>query len=324
MARTVSLIYLIRRYGLSPKRLNPKYPIKYEDAIKGLESYESGELKIVDMIDNVLYPHKSVSDHCQIPGCNHPIRYEYVLENKLTHERIVAGSTCVWPTLGLSEIQKKEFITYETVVKEYHAMLEWRNNNPDVVEKIEKAKQANLYRFKPFWQEIDHAALLDEDTEYIRNTDIDKIVAAKEEADRKANEWRMMSEAEREKRRQEYQRVVDALKGLYDSNPNNEFYASLQAQVCRGRRLSDKQVRCIKVACNKKWFNDTIKPNPNKMAVYDICDSLVAPVLAQHQVGTPKDMPSKLIQTINTVVQGMDKRMQLAWNCFKVKYEIVM
>lgn len=322
MARTRSIIYIIRRYGLSSRRLSPKYPIKYEDAIKGLESYENGELKIVDVIDNVLFPARSVSNHCQVPGCNHPIRYEYVLENKVTKERFVAGSTCVWPTLGMSELQKKEFLTYEGVVKEYHAMLWWRNANPDVVEKIEKAQRANLNQFRPFWQEIDHSPLLDEDTEYIRNTDMDAIIAAKEEREKKAREWREMSQAQREQRNAEYQKVLTALDGLIKADPKNEFYASLKWSSERGR-LTDKQIRCIKVDCNKRWFKTNVEPNPVKMAIYKDCDIIVRPILDKHDIDCPYTMSSKAIQAINAVFETLDSRMRLAWNCFKVKHEIV-
>lgn len=320
--RTKSIIYIIRRYGLSSKRLSPKGRIKYEDAIKGLEGYENSELRIADVIDNVLFPHKSVSCKCQIPGCNHRIRYEYVLENKESHERFVAGSTCVWPTLGLSELQKKEFLTFENVVKEYHDMIQWRKENPDIIEKLEKAKQAKLNQFRPFWEEIDHCRLMEEDEEYIRSTDIDKIIRAKEENDRKRDEYRRMTEEQRRRNDEEYQKVLDGLNSLVEFYPDNDFYKSLQSTVSHGFRLSANQVRYVKIGCNKRWYEKNIKNTPkNKM--YDDCEKILGHVFSENGF-RGKDSDRESIKRMNDIMITKDSILRLAWSLFKVKYSIVL
>jgi hypothetical protein len=202
-------------------------------------------------------------------------------------------------------------------------MLQWKKDNPDVVEKIEKAKQANLSQFRPFWEEITHSALLDEDTEYIRETNIDQIITAREERDRKAREWCQLSLQQREEQKAEYQKVLTALDALVQANPENHFYASIKALSDRGIHLSDKQIRCIKIDTNKHWFESYIKPSASRMEVYNTCETYIMPIITQHYINDPLNMPSSIIKNLNSIIHEMDKKTQLAWSCYKVKHELV-
>ena len=316
--RTKSIISIIRKYGLSSKRLNPKHKIKYEDAIKSLEGYENSELKIAEVIDNVLYPHRSISCQCQIPGCNHRIRYEYVLENKTSHQRIVAGSTCVWPTLGLSELEKKDFMKYEKVVKEYHDMIVWRKENQDVWDILMRLKDENFTAYKPFWKEVESCRLTDEDTEYIRGIDVDKLIQKREEKDKREEELRRMTAAEREKKEAEYKKVIDGLYKLINKYPENSFYLSLVKSVKHNIRLTDNQIKWIKIGCNKMWYEENIKGTSKD--IMDKCEEIITPVLEKY--GYRRDEES--IKLINDNISGETGMVRLAWNLFKVKENLVL
>jgi hypothetical protein len=173
--RTKPIIEIIRKYGLTSKRLNPKNRIKYEDAVKAVKQYSTSKLEIKRVLDNTREASHN-NCHCGLPGCGQRIRYEYILEDKESKQNIVAGSTCVWPTLGLSELQAKEFFKYDEAIRSYYLLKDWREANPDVVAKLDKLKEINAVYYKAFWEEIESAPLLKEDTEFIKSVDVDKEV----------------------------------------------------------------------------------------------------------------------------------------------------
>ena len=317
--RTKSIVSIIRRYGLSSKRLNPRNRIKYEDAIKGLKGYESSELKIAEVIDNTLYPRKSISCKCQIPGCNHKIRYEYVLENKISKDRIVAGSTCVWPTLGLSELEKKGFQKFEKAVKEFHDMIIWKDENKDVWDKLEKLKNADMTAYRPFWKEVEFCRLTDEDTAYIRSLDVDELIRKRDEKVARQEELRRMTAEQRAKEDAEYRKVVEGLNTLTSKYPDNGFYRSLETTVRAGYRLSPSQVRWVKAGCNKLWYEENIKGTPKD--IMDICEDIVAPLLQAYGYSGKNDKDAVL--KINDAVKSENCTTKLAWTLFKVRESLV-
>lgn len=318
--RTTSIISIIRRYGLSSRRLSSTNRIKYEDAIKGLEGYQNSELKISKVIDNKLFPNESISCRCQIPGCNKHIRYEYVLENKLSHAIIVAGSTCVWPTLGLSEIEKKDFLSYERAVKEYHDMLEWSKDNKDVVDKLKLMESERLNQFRPFWEEIRYCRLMDEDAEYIRSIDVDRIISRRDEEKRKKEEYRRMTEQQRIAADEAYSKVVSALETLARTYPNNNFYKSLSRQVSCGRKLSDRQIFCIKNGCNWMWYNTKIKGTDKDC--WKTCEEIAKDII--NASGVQLSPTKEAIERGNNISKSYPSNIQLAWNVYKVKNELVL
>lgn len=318
--RTVSIVSIIRKYGLSSKRLNPKNRIRYEDAIKGLKGYESSELKIVEVIDNHLFPNKSISCNCQIPGCNHKIRYEYVLENKCSKDKIVAGSTCVWPTLGFSEIEKKDFLRYEKVVKKFHDMVEWKDKNLDVWDKLMKLKSADMSNYRAFWKEVEYCRLTDEDTEYIRGLDVDELIRRRDRREQEKEEFRRMSTEQKKQKEVEYNKVLDGLETLLKRYPDNRFYQSLDGVVRAGYKLSNRQLRCIKVGCNKMWYEDNIKGTSRD--IMDKCEEILSPILERYSYKGNFD--EEAVKIINANIVNESGEIKLAWNLFKVKEGLVL
>lgn len=326
--RSTPIIQIIRRYGLSSRRLSPKAHIKYEDAIKQMTQYESASLKIDDVIDNGLFPNKSISCHCQMPGCNHKIRYEYVLKNKVSGEKIVAGSTCVWPALGFSELQVKEFKDLEKVLKEHHALVEWSNDHPDILEKLARMRQEGLSQFRPFWEEVEVSRLTDEDTDYIASIDVDKVLEDREkEKQRRAarqaelRAYMNASASEKQKMDEDYQRVLEGLNCLIKAYPENAFYQSLQAQSER-RKLTGSQIRCIKLDRNLQWYNEHIKGTPKD--IMGQCDSIIVPIMRKfNQVWTAQGN-NKFLEEMNQIISTMDAKVKLAWSLMKVKNKWVI
>lgn len=319
--RSKSLISIIKRYGINSKRLSPRYKIKYEDAIKAIKKYESSELKIVDVIDNCVTPNKSISKKCQIPGCGHRIRYEYVLENKDTGEKIVAGSTCVWPTLGFSEIQKKEFGGYEKVIKEHNDMILWSRENPDIVMKLNRLKSEGFMKYRPFWEEIEFSRLHPEDEEYIRNTDVDKLIQEREERRIKREEMLRRNREEQERINKEYDKIISSLEDLITENPNNNFYNSLMEQHKHGRRLSPRQVRCIKINANKKWYRDKIKGT--SLDVMDRVESIVRPYIRQSGITWTEENKEENTRIMTEIFETKDDMTKMAWKLFRIKHDLV-
>lgn len=66
--RDTSIISIIRKYGLSSKKLDPRYRVRFLQALENLDRFNTDSLKLVEVIDNVSKPERSLSDRCQIPG----------------------------------------------------------------------------------------------------------------------------------------------------------------------------------------------------------------------------------------------------------------
>ena len=326
--RTVSITEIIRRYGLSSKRLSPKNRIKYTDAVKGITKYESADYTLDGVIDNKLEPNHSISCNCQIPGCNMRIRYEYVLKDKKSGNKVVAGSTCVWPTLGMSELEKKEFLSYDKAIKEHSDLLEWEKANPDVVAKLDRLKGLSLHQYRPYWEEIEYSRLMDEDTEYIRNLDVDEIVRrleeakrVKEERRRKEEEYRKASDEEKKRLDDEYNRVLQGLDSLIENNPDSAFYKSLKSQVRYGRKLTEKQCDCVKRGVNQLWYDTKIKGTSSD--VMKSCVSVVHAELSNLKVSF--DFSNKDdIRKATSLFDRMDPAKRMAWRLYRVKMGLVV
>lgn len=325
--RSTPIIDIIRKYGLSSRRLSPRAHIKYEDAIKKITEFESASLKIVDVIDNGLFPSKSVSCRCQMPGCNHRIRYEYVLENKISKDRVVAGSTCVWPALGFSELQVKEFKGLETVLKEHHALVEWTNEHPDLVDKLNRLKNEGFNQFRPFWQEIEISRLTDKDTEYLKTIDVDELIQKREEEKakraRRTAEIRraaQMSIAEKAKMETEYKRVLAGLDTLVKAYPDNSFYASLLRQSEK-RKLSPEQVKYVKIGCNDHWYKTAIQGT--KKDIMGQVEGIIRPIMDANNLAWTAQTNNSFIEKMNEIVSTMDEVVKKAWALMKVKHRWV-
>lgn len=318
--RTKSIISIINRYGVNSRRLSPKCKIKYEQAIEAIKQYESADLKIADVIDNYITPKKSVSCKCQLPGCGHRIRYEYILEDKKSGDRMVAGSTCVWPTLGFSEIQKKEFNGYEKIIKEHSEMVLWARENPDIIDKLDTLKREGFMKYRPFWEEIEFSRLHPEDEEYIRNTDVDKLIEDREEKKRLREEYLRATKEERERTEKEYSKIITSLEDLVNSDPNNRFYSSLLTQHKQGKRLSQKQIRCIKVSANKRWYKENIEGT--NLDIMGEVDAIVKPVINSTGLWDENHKKESTIK-LTEIFDTKDNKTKWAWKLFRVKYELV-
>ncbi len=157
--------------------------IHYEQALEILKTYQSEDLCVADVTDNITFPDDSISGVCQVPGCGQKIRYEYVIENKENRDKLIVGSTCVGEVLGLDEEATKDFPKIEKSIKDYHRKVRWERDNPDIVKKLADLKDNDIRFFRPFWEEVDYAPLDDEDTNYIKNLDVDIIIRTKQEGE---------------------------------------------------------------------------------------------------------------------------------------------
>ena len=320
--RKTSLIHIIRKYGLGSSRLSLKCRIKYEDALKKMKSYESAELRIVDVIDNHFEPSRSISHHCQIESCGQVIRYEYVLENKITGQRIVAGSTCVWPLLGFSEIQKKEFLKMEEVIRERHLVVEWRQSHQDVLERLQVMRANQFWQFRPFWEEVEYTRLTNEDTDYILSIDLERLVKEKREKERKQEERRAAEEKARLEAEEMEKKILKGLDKLVVTYPQNGFYASLKKYVDSGRKLSENQIRHIKLGCNRLWYKEHIKGTSRD--TMDKCVEIMDTVKAVLGVRDYDTLSNEDVRRIETDIQSFDEKIKMAWALLKVKKDIVL
>lgn len=308
--RTTPIITIIRKYGLSSKRLSKKSRIKYEDAVNTILQYENSELKISEVLDNTRKASHN-NCHCGLPGCGQRIRYEYILKSKTqkTDSEIVAGSTCVWPTLGFSELQKKEFFKLDSVIRDHYALLDWKDNNKDVVEKLYQLKSNDISYYKAFWVEIETAPLLPEDTDYIRNVDVDKEIEKKKYRE----EYKSLST-------NDYNKAIaysDELKVYYKGN---NFVESICAQIDANRRLTAGQFRWLKVLINRMWFNKNIKGTNKDFSAN--CDQILESVFTNNDYKGTSDFEA--IDAINAYIKNTkDATLTYAWYAYKCKNAIV-
>lgn len=309
--RTTPIITIIRKYGLTSKRLNPKNRIKYEDALRLVKQYENSELKIDSVIDNTRKPTHN-GCHCGLPGCGQRIRYEYILKSKDAGNdtELVAGSTCVWPTLGMSELQKKEFFKLDTAIRDHYALLDWKDANKDVVDKLERLKAIKANYYKAFWEEIETAPLLDEDTEFIKGVDL-----AKEEE--KAYYKEKFENLEKEA----YNKAVAYIPELRSYYKTNTFAQSLCSAVEAGRKLTGNQFRWLKVLINRMWFDNNVKGTAYDFS--NTCEDMLKAVFSN--AGYVEGSANfDAIDTIEGLVSGAnDKNLKMAWIAYKCKKAIV-
>ena len=165
--RDISIISIIRKYGLSSKKLDPKYRVHFLQALENLDRFNTDSLKLVEVIDNVSNPERRLSDRCQIPGCGKKIRYEAHVLNADTGEYITCGSNCCCTLLGLSKIQARNFMKIEEALKEKAELEQWKKDNPETVKKLDLLSKYDLPFFQPFINEVSHSALTPEDTSFI-------------------------------------------------------------------------------------------------------------------------------------------------------------
>ncbi len=174
--RDTSIISIIRKYGLSSKKLDPKYRVHFLKVLENLDRFNTDSLKLVEVIDNVSKPERSLSDRCQIPGCGKKIRYEAHVLNADTGEYITCGSNCCCTLLGLSKIQAKNFMRIEEALKEKAELEQWKKDNPETVKKLELLSRYDLPFFQPFINEIRYSALNPEDTSYINEVNVKLVI----------------------------------------------------------------------------------------------------------------------------------------------------
>lgn len=305
--RTVPIIEIIRKYGLTSKRLSPKNRIKYEDAVNAVKQYSTSKLEIKDVLDNTRVASHNRC-HCGLPGCGQRIRYEYILENKDNNEEIVAGSTCVWPTLGLSELQAKDFFKYDEVIRSHYQLADWAEQNKDVVEKLIRLKDNNVTYFKAFWEEIENAPLLDEDTEYIRGIDVDKEI-----------EKVLYREKFKNVADKDYDRAVSYLPELLTHFSNNNMLLSFNSIVNSGRKLTGNQFRWLKIMVNRMWYDTKIKGTSSD--VMSSCESILDPIF--QTIGGISTTDFSKIDAVEVLVDTESREVKMAWNLYKIKNAIV-
>lgn len=166
--REVSIISIIRKYGLESKRISHDYHVKYDDALKLLSECKNSRLSIINAVDNAREPAKSMSHKCQISSCGKRIRYEYWVKDSKSNKTISVGMNCACALLGLSKIQANKLKTVDQLLRDKAELEEWKTSNKDVYDKLQLIEKLNLDHFKPFCNEIKYAALNKEDTDYIR------------------------------------------------------------------------------------------------------------------------------------------------------------
>jgi hypothetical protein len=305
--RTVAIIDIIRKYGLTSKRLSPKNRIKYEDAVKAVKQYSTSKLEIKEVLDNTrTCTHNNC--HCGIPGCGQKIRYEYILEDKDNGNELVAGSTCVWPTLGLSELQAKDFFRYDEVIRNHYQLRDWVDANQDVVDKLRKLRDNNVTYFKAFWEELENAPLLDKDTEYIRSIDVDKEI-----------EKVLYREKFKNVNSTDYDRAVSYLPELVSHFNNNNMIQSFDTIVKSGRRLTGNQFRWLKIMVNRMWYDNNIKGTA--LDTMNTCEDILKQVF--NNVGGVSTTDFNKIDEIEVLVGNESKEVKMAWNLYKIKNAIV-
>lgn len=307
--RTTPIITIIRKYGLTSKRLNPKNRIKYEEAVKMVKQYESSDLRIEDVIDNTRKPSHNEC-HCGLLGCGQRIRYEYILvpKNEENAKELVAGSTCVWPTLGMGELQKKEFFKLDTAIRDHYSLLDWKESHKEVCERLERLKEANIPYFKAFWEEVESSPLLDEDTDFIMNVDVDKEIE-------KIEYKRHFKEVEES----DYQKAISFVPELESYYKTNNFAQSICECAKSARRLTGGQYRWLKVLINRMWFDKNIKGTAKDFS--STCEDIMKPIFERFNYRGAADFNA--IDNIEMEVKDSTPDVRWAWVAYKCKKAIV-
>lgn len=260
--------------GILARKRRKKRHLRYAEALKAMKAYQNNQLKLEHVVDRKLTPGRSKGDgRCALSSCRQWIRWEYHMRSKVTNELLVVGSTCVWTLLELSKEKIKSFEKIERTIKDFHRMLEWRKDNLDVWQKIREAQKRRIMTLEAFWEEIKYEALDQEDTDYIRNLDLDaeekKWLKKKDDAE-KAKQVAVQNELPPDG----YDKVIAALDRLVAKFPDNDFYKSLKEYSGR-KILTPKQITSVKLNTNRLYYDDVIKNDPNLLNAYENCDAVV-------------------------------------------------
>lgn len=203
--RKESIISIIRKYGLDSKKISKEYHVKYDDALKMLSEGNKGQIRVINAVDNVLNPDKSMSHKCQISSCGKRIRYEYWIQDSNTNKTISVGLNCACAMLGKSKLDTKTLKSLDVVMKEKAELEQWKVEHPQTYNKLLKIEKLNLVHFKPFCEEIKYTALNKEDTKYIDSVNYKLILINV--------------------------KYMDILKELIQYNRNNEIYKSIYDRI---------------------------------------------------------------------------------------------
>ena len=228
--RDISIISIIRRYGLNSKKLDPKYRVRFLDTLSDMEQFSTESLKLVEVIDNISEPEKSYSNRCQIPGCGKKIRYEAHVLNTDAGEYITCGSNCCCTLLGLSKIRIRNFMKIEEALKEKTELEQWKKDNPEIVKKLELFSKYDLPFFQPFINEVRYSALNPEDTSYINEVNTKLVIDD-------LNYLSMLDDLIRDDPKEIYKSIRDHVleKGRYLSTRQKSFIEREYEQMLENR-----------------------------------------------------------------------------------------
>lgn len=279
---------LIDKKSILNRRKFKKRLMKYVDALKALKAYGNGELELIRVIDNTLNPGKSISHNCQVEGCNQRIRYEYVLRTKIDGSEIIAGSTCVWDLLGLSEHEIKDFGEIEKTIKDFHKMIMWKRENEDVYKRVKRLEMFDVKGFEVFWKEIQYSPLNEVDTEFIRGLDMDdeiqrwekEVERVRLEEERKNKQKELFTQnyhLENDKNisdveDDEYNKIMSRLDELFSIYGENQLKYYKNKSI--NNVLNGMDIRSIKRRYNRHYYDTYIKNDSKLSSIYNNCDSI--------------------------------------------------
>lgn len=234
--RKESIISIIRKYGLNSKKISTEYHVKYDDALKMLSEGKNGQIRVVNAVDNVLNPEKSMSHKCQISSCGKRIRYEYWIKDEQNNKTISVGLNCACAMLGKSKLATKTLKSIDMVMREKAELEDWKVQHKNTYTKLLKIEKLNLVHFNPFCEEIKHSALNQEDTKYIDSVNYKLLLINV--------------------------KYMDILKELMKYDQNNELYKSIYKRIAYDCvYISNKQKEVINEAYEKyqkNKLNETI------------------------------------------------------------------
>lgn len=322
--RTVAIIDIIRKYGLRSKRLKPRNRIKYEKALKALNSYKLGALKIENFRD--LYSLKNpVYSRCDI--CHHRIRFEYTVVNTVSGETYKVGTTCCLTLLGIDGVDKKEFLRLEGVVRNRDDAVKWKEAHKDIYDKMVNALNHGFYKIAPFIEELDVAPLMEKDENYVLGLDYDNIIKSIEHDKRVKEEKRIRKLEHKNVYRRssdEFENAVKALEILKVAYPTEFIYKGILNYANRFNMLTARQIKVAKVGMNRKWYEENIKNTDKDMSKKEV-DDIIVPILKKNNFKPASDIVfhGRFIDKVNKVISTMGEKVNIAWKLYRVNHEIV-
>lgn len=177
-----------REYGISEaNKISSKSKVKYRETLARLN--QSGDFKVVDVIDNHAEPDKSQSCVCQVKSCGRRIRYEFIIENN-SHERLVCGSSCIKTLTNFENWKISELLKIPAELKmreeHEHKYEDWKgstvfiNGNEipiaKIISKLERLSKTNLPIFELLNEaaNVNHSILEEDDIRFIWFTNINQ------------------------------------------------------------------------------------------------------------------------------------------------------